>query len=116
MPRSNRPRRRSTKRTQRASMSKPRAFEDEMSGDISNILRRGPRIEVKADGDWFVRPIPSGNALKPYVCPGCSNVINPGVAHLVVWRNDWLMGEAAALDNRRHWHEGCWRARSYSRR
>lgn len=39
---------------------------------------------------------------KPYRCPGCDLEVRPGVWHLVVVPHD-------APDDRRHWHEGCWR-------
>jgi hypothetical protein len=39
---------------------------------------------------------------KPYRCPGCDLEIRSGVWHLVVVPLD-------APDERRHWHEGCWR-------
>jgi hypothetical protein len=39
---------------------------------------------------------------KPYRCPGCELAIHPGVWHLVVVPQD-------DPDERRHWHEGCWR-------
>ena len=39
---------------------------------------------------------------KPYRCPGCDLEIRPGTWHLVVVPQD-------APDERRHWHEGCWR-------
>jgi hypothetical protein len=39
---------------------------------------------------------------KPYRCPGCDLEVRPGVWHLVVVPQD-------APDERRHWHEGCWR-------
>lgn len=39
---------------------------------------------------------------KPYRCPGCELEIRPLVWHLVVV-------PVAAPDERRHWHEGCWR-------
>lgn len=39
---------------------------------------------------------------KPYRCPGCDLEIRPGVWHFVVVPHD-------APDERRHWHEGCWR-------
>lgn len=50
-------------------------------------------------------------AVKAYVCPGCNLQIAPGLAHLVAWRNDGLMGEAADLAARRHWHTHCWKIR-----
>jgi hypothetical protein len=39
---------------------------------------------------------------KPYRCPGCDLEIRPGVWHFVVVPQD-------APDERRHWHERCWR-------
>ncbi|MGZ8591715.1 MAG: ATP/GTP-binding protein [Actinomycetota bacterium] len=39
---------------------------------------------------------------KPYRCPGCELEIRLAVWHLVVVPQD-------APDERRHWHEGCWR-------
>ena len=39
---------------------------------------------------------------KPYRCPGCDHEIRPRLAHLVV------IPEGAA-EERRHWHEVCWR-------
>ena len=39
---------------------------------------------------------------KPYRCPGCDLEVRPGVWHLVVVPQD-------DPDERRHWHEGCWR-------
>ncbi len=39
---------------------------------------------------------------KPYRCPGCDLEIRPATRHLVVVPH-------GALDERRHWHEGCWR-------
>ncbi len=47
--------------------------------------------------------------MKPYSCPGCGGAIEAGVAHLVVWRMDGVLGDAADLAARRHWHEHCWR-------
>lgn len=40
-------------------------------------------------------------ARKPYLCPGCSHMIDVGVGHLVVVPED-------TPDLRRHWHRGCW--------
>jgi hypothetical protein len=39
---------------------------------------------------------------KPYVCPGCNQVIRLGTPHLVVL----IEGDA---EGRRHWHTPCWR-------
>ena len=48
-------------------------------------------------------------AVKAYLCPGCGLDIQPGIAHLVVWRADGVLGDAADLASRRHWHTHCWR-------
>jgi hypothetical protein len=39
---------------------------------------------------------------KPYRCPGCDLEVRPLVWHFVVVPVD-------DPDERRHWHEGCWR-------
>jgi hypothetical protein len=57
-----------------------------------------------ADGEWRVRAV-SGSAGKTYRCPGCDHEIRPGTGHLVAWPAD------GAVDERRHWHTACWRAR-----
>jgi hypothetical protein len=44
----------------------------------------------------------SGERGKPYRCPGCQQLIGPGVPHLVV------MPEGD-VEGRRHWHTPCWR-------
>jgi hypothetical protein len=48
------------------------------------------------------------SAVKEYTCPGCSLTIEPGTAHVVVWRADGVLGDAADLAARRHWHHHCW--------
>ena len=60
--------------------------------------------EEGPDGDWVVRPITSGAAVKDYRCPGCDHTIPTGTPHVVAWR----VGEE---DARRHWHRPCWSAR-----
>jgi hypothetical protein len=72
-----------------------------------------PIHESAPDGEWSVRTITERNAAKNYTCPGCNTVIPPGLAHLVVWREDSLFGTEAALADRRHWHNRCWRSRSF---
>lgn len=56
-----------------------------------------------------MQPIAGAQAVKDYICPGCGGTIVPGTAHLVAWRADGVMGEAADLAARRHWHTHCWR-------
>jgi hypothetical protein len=71
-------------------------------------LRRGVgAVQADRDGDWMVRMVPGGAAVKPYRCPGCDQEIAAGMAHVVVWPAD----ERGDLTDRRHWHTGCWRAR-----
>ncbi|GAA4905229.1 hypothetical protein LX16_3550 [Stackebrandtia albiflava] len=62
-------------------------------------------LESGPDGDWYVRGIAGGQAEKAYRCPGCDQEIGPGVAHVVAWPAD------GPVDERRHWHTPCWRAR-----
>ena len=57
-----------------------------------------------------VSSVSSRGATKAYVCPGCGGSVQPGVAHVVVWRADSIFGDRA-IEDRRHWHTGCWRAR-----
>jgi hypothetical protein len=56
---------------------------------------------------YLVRTVPGAHASKSYRCPGCAQLIAPGVAHLVVWPA--TDGDAA---ERRHWHRACWAARA----
>ena len=58
-----------------------------------------------------MQPVSAAQALKSYVCPGCGRAVAPGTAHVVVWRADSIFGDERALEDRRHWHTGCWRAR-----
>jgi hypothetical protein len=79
-------------------------------------------VQQYQDGEWMVRSILGGAANKTYRCPGCVQEIRPGVAHVVAWPVDGR-GDATespgrlrrtapeGIDERRHWHTGCWRAR-----
>jgi hypothetical protein len=44
-----------------------------------------------------------------YTCPGCNLEIPVGQAHVVVFSADNIMGDDAAIADRRHWHSHCWR-------
>ena len=77
--------------------------------DLSQILLGTRQIESKRGREWNVQPMTAVNALKAYKCPGCQLEIQPGVAHIVVWPNDGIMGSESDLRSRRHWHEHCWR-------
>ncbi|WP_424826849.1 ATP/GTP-binding protein [Rothia mucilaginosa] len=79
--------------------------------DISRILDPAPRLERDRYGDWLVQYIPAVNAQKTYTCPECYRPIPPRTAHLVVWQESHTMGRSRAIDERRHWHQHCWRIR-----
>lgn len=72
--------------------------------------RRFQRRETGPMGDtstWYVVvTVPAMAAKKSYICPGCDQRINTGVAHVVAWPEDDTDGQW-----RRHWHNGCWAAR-----
>lgn len=68
------------------------------------VLSAFPTTEEHPDGEWLVRRITAAGATKTYRCPGCSQEVRPGTAHVVAWRP----GEE---DHRRHWHTPCWSAR-----
>ncbi|MDH6237473.1 hypothetical protein [Cryobacterium sp. CG_9.6] len=97
MARSNRPRGR-----------KPASRDDDENG-LGHLLDGWRRSEVRRDGLWHVQPIKGKQAVKAYVCPGCSLSVEPGVAHIVAWRADGVLGDAADISNRRHWHSHCWK-------
>ncbi len=114
MPRSNQPRRRRNSAPRGGTQNdggKP--WEDGDGYDL-NLVRLGiPSTESAPDGEWAVRSISATNAQKVYTCPGCHHPVQPGIAHLVVWREDAMFGTEAGLRERRHWHSNCWRGRSY---
>lgn len=97
MPRSNRPRGR-----------RPGDGDDD-EFDISRVFVGRLRTETKRGAVWNVQPLSAASASKSYVCPGCGLGILPGVAHVVAWRADGLMGEADDIAARRHWHSHCWK-------
>lgn len=96
MPRSNRPRGR-------------RPADDDEGIDLQRALAGRLRTESRRDGVWNVQPLAAASAAKHYLCPGCGLDIAPGVAHVVAWRADGLMGAADDVKGRRHWHTHCWK-------
>ena len=62
----------------------------------------------KSDGRWIVRTVPGARAIKHYTCPGCQQTIPPGTSHVVAWPDVPSLTSASGLDERRHWHTGCW--------
>lgn len=77
--------------------------------------RAGTRNESGPDGQWVVRSLSAAAATKSYACPGCRQEIAPGTAHVVAWRADHVLGDDAAVAERRHWHTACWQARGRRR-
>ncbi len=65
-------------------------------------------LESWPDGDWMVRHVTGSASTKPYRCPGCDQEIRPVTPHVVAWPE-------GSLDDRRHWHTACWRARDRRR-
>lgn len=98
MPRSNRPRGK-------------RPHDDEEQVDLARALVGRLHTESKRDGLWNVQPLAAASATKSYTCPGCSLEVAPGIAHVVTWKADGLMGPADDIAARRHWHSHCWKIR-----
>lgn len=86
---------------QRAALNPPR--------DVSRLSYGGARKESYRGEEWFVRDIPEHRAEKPYLCPACGVTVPAGQAHIVAWRANHLMGDDAAVRDRRHYHTHCWR-------
>lgn len=91
----------------RARRRRPECPEPEDSFD--RLIAGWKRTEVRRGAEWTVQPVSAAQAQKEYVCPGCGRGIAPGTAHLVAWRADGVLGDAADLAARRHWHTHCWR-------
>ncbi|MGH3822353.1 MAG: hypothetical protein ACRDRA_05885 [Pseudonocardiaceae bacterium] len=66
------------------------------------------RAERGPEGEWLVRIVSGEQAVKSYRCPGCDHEIRPGIAHVVAWP----AAEQGSAADRRHWHTGCWSART----
>lgn len=78
---------------------------------LERLLATWKRTEERGGAEWHVQPLTAAQAQKEYRCPGCGGVIPIGSAHLVAWRADGVLGDAADLAARRHWHGGCWGTR-----
>ncbi|MBX3090942.1 MAG: hypothetical protein KF801_00355 [Cryobacterium sp.] len=98
MPRSNRPR--------RGGHAANREVED---SELQRALYGTLRTESRRGVLWNVQPVSGSSAVKSYVCPGCGLEVPPGQQHTVAWRADGIMGEAADVSARRHWHNHCWK-------
>lgn len=88
---------------------KHRRSESEPLGDISRLAHGGARLESRRGREHYVRDVPAQRAEKAYRCPGCAQDVPAGQAHLVVWSADHFFGDDAAVRDRRHWHNHCWR-------
>ncbi|MGX5696071.1 hypothetical protein ACWKWP_07740 [Agromyces soli] len=77
--------------------------------DVERMTAGWRRTEVRGGREWNVQPVSESQAQKAYTCPGCGQEIAAGTAHLVAWRADGVLGDAADLAARRHWHSSCWR-------
>ena len=66
------------------------------------------RLEEWPDGDWMVRQVTGAASTKAYRCPGCDHEVRERTPHVVAW-------PVGDLDERRHWHTTCWRARGRRR-
>lgn len=76
---------------------------------FERLLSGWKRTEARQGCEWTVQPISAQQSQKEYTCPGCGGQIAIGTAHQVVWRADGVLGDAADLAARRHWHTHCWR-------
>jgi hypothetical protein len=95
-------------RSNRSRRGRPVSRDDEETG-LDRMLSGWKRTESRRGREFTVQPISATSAQKEYVCPGCGGTIDAGVAHVVVWRADGVLGDAADLAARRHWHDHCWR-------
>ena len=77
--------------------------------DLDRIRGGMRRTEVRRGREYAVQQVRAERALKVYTCPGCNLQIPEGQAHVVVFRADNIMGDDAAIADRRHWHSHCWR-------
>jgi len=89
--------------------SRKRRPERPVDDSFDRLLAGWKRSESRRGREWVVQPVSATQAQKSYICPGCGASVAPGVAHLVVWRADGVLGDAADLAARRHWHTHCWR-------
>ncbi len=84
-------------------------------GDVEHgMMPAGQAVEViheiRPAGE-IVRSIAGAAATKTYRCPGCQQVIPPGLAHLVTWPAEPAWSSGSGLEERRHWHNSCWQRR-----
>jgi len=86
------------------------------SAEPSALRGGAARLEEHPDGTWNVRQVTGSASTKPYRCPGCQQVIAPATPHVVAWPQVPVdVTVADGLEERRHWHTTCWRARGRRR-
>jgi hypothetical protein len=75
------------------------------------------RVERYGGEEYVVRRVTGSAATKAYRCPGCHQPIRPATPHTVAWPvvPSAFTSTATGLDERRHWHNGCWRSREARR-
>ncbi len=71
------------------------------------VIFGGARTEVKRNVQYQVRRTLSGRSV--YKCPGCNNSIPAGATSVTVIELNHFLGQNVALDDRRHWHNACWK-------
>ena len=79
------------------------------AGDDAVPLR--PPIGERVEDGFVVRRISGSAAGRAYRCPGCDQELRPATPHVVAWPAETGRG----LEDRRHWHRGCWDARERRR-
>jgi hypothetical protein len=86
-----------------------RRRDDRDDDSLDRLIAGWRRTETRRGREYSVQPVSGARAEKTYTCPGCRGPIETGIAHVVVWREDGVLGPAADLAARRHWHSHCWR-------
>lgn len=86
-----------------------RRRDDRDDDSLERLISGWRRTETRRGREFSVQPVAGGRTEKTYTCPGCGTTIDAGVAHVVVWREDGVLGAAADLAARRHWHNHCWK-------
>ncbi len=73
------------------------------------------RVENYRGEDYVVRRLTGSAARRAYTCPGCHQPIRPATPHVVAWPvlPSSFARNAEGLDERRHWHSGCWSGRNH---
>ncbi|WP_309068649.1 hypothetical protein [Microbacterium sp.] len=86
-----------------------RRRDDRDDDSLDRLIAGWRRTESRRGRQYSVQPVSGARTEKTYTCPGCAGTIGVGVAHVVVWSEDGVLGPAADLAARRHWHTHCWR-------